>query len=110
MQRHSDAQENAMKKSSVFVFVIPLIVVGVIISGVAVWHTLSVSKSSKESSFPIHSDDIPLLPATSGKPVVGFGNLQSADPVSDLQAEYDSLIDDGGEAEFTKLENLVSAL
>ncbi len=102
-----------MKKSSLFVIAIPLTIAGLVIAGVVILRVMSAAPAaSPESSLPANTVPAPLpsLSATAGKPTVGFGSLQSANPVADLRQQFDASADDGGVASMDALQKQANSL
>lgn len=100
-----------MKKSSIFVITIPLLVVGTIIVGVFVWRTMNPEIKSVQQSNTVVPQQIPSLSTTGTKPTSGFGKLQPTQgPVSDLRTQYDASGDDGGVKSLNDLEQQAASL
>jgi hypothetical protein len=102
-----------MKKSSLLVITIPLLIVGALIAGVFVLRTMnSEIKSIQQSNTMTAPEQIPSLSTTgAAKPVSGFGKLQPTQgPVSDLRTQYDASSDDGGVKNLNDLEQQAASL
>jgi len=99
-----------MKKSSILVITIPLVIVGCVIAAIVVLRVMSTKQSVPAAPVTTAPAVIPPLSTSSGKPTVGFGNLQQANPVSDLQQQYDASTDDGGTSGLDALQQQASSL
>ncbi len=87
-----------MKKSSVLVIIVPLLIAGIVVGSVLVVRYFSpVPEESKAALNPAPSVYPELIDPT-GKPEVGFESLQPSEPVSDLRMEFETASDSSGEA------------
>ena len=85
-----------MKKSSVMVIVIPLLITAIIVGSVFVVRYFSpVPEESRAAPNPVPSV-FPELIVPTGKPEVGFDDLQPVAPVSDLRQEFEDTTDATG--------------
>lgn len=84
-----------MKKSSPFVLIIPLIIAIIVaVSVVVVRYFSPVPQENKAAPNPTPENIPPLIVPTS-KPVVGFDQMQSTTPVSDLRDSLNQAADSG---------------
>jgi flagellar basal body-associated protein FliL len=86
-----------MKKSSLLVIIIPLLIAGVVVGSVFVVRYFSpVPEESQAAPNPVPSVFPAILDST-GKPEVGFDGLQPVSPVSDLRLELEEASDSSGQ-------------
>lgn len=96
-------------KSSPLVLIIPLLIAALIVGSVLVVRYLSpVPTESRAAANPIPAS-YPALFIPTGKPEVGFSQIQGTQPVSDLRASLESA-SDSGSLEFDSLEKEASSL
>lgn len=98
MRYRSVCGRNAnMKKSSLLVIIIPLLIAGIVVGSVFVVRYFSpVPEESQAAPNPVPSV-YPVLIDPTGKPEVGFDGLQPIAPVSDLRLEFEEASDSSGE-------------
>lgn len=80
------AGEKIIMKSSPFVIIVPLIIAGVIVASVLIIRTMSpLQTESKAALISPTPANYPKLHVPTGKPEVGFDQIQPVAPVSDLR-------------------------
>lgn len=99
-----------MKKSSSLVLIIPFTVAVLAVIGVFVWHYVAPVPASQPRALPQTTVTIPPIEGSLGKPTVGFGQLQSENPVGDLRLQFDAIAVSGGVASISALEQQASSL
>lgn len=97
-----------MKKSSIWVIIIPLIIALLIIGSVVAVRYFSPVPETSQAANPTPAS-FPSLTVPSGKPEVGFDKMQPIAPVSDLRQEYEDA-SDSSESEIDALEKEASSL
>ncbi len=100
-----------MKKSSLLVIIIPLVIAALLVGSVYVLRHLVSYQDQEHSIEQLTPVPIPSLSVSNGgKPVTGFGNLQSANPVSDLHQQYDAVTNDAGMSGIDAVQKQASSL
>ncbi len=99
-----------MKKSSILVITIPLVIVVLIIAGVFVMRMVNRPAPESVQLPAAPAAQIPPVASNGSKPTVGFGNLQAEDPVSDLSRQFDTTADDGGASAFADIASQSASL
>ncbi len=98
-----------MKKSSPLVVIIPLIIALLIIASVLIVRYFSpVPEESRAAANPTPVS-FPRVGVPTSKPIVGFEEVQSTTPVSDLRDSFNQA-SDGGTAVLDSLEQEASSL
>lgn len=98
-----------MKKSSVLVIVIPLLITAIIVGSVFVVRYFSpVPDASQAAPNPVPSV-FPSILVPTGKPEVGFDGIQPVAPVSDLRQEFEA-VEDASSSGLDELESDAAAL
>lgn len=98
-----------MKKSSVLVIVIPLLITAIIVGSVFIVRYFSpVPEESQAAPNPVPSV-YPMIVVPTGKPEVGFEGIQPVAPVSDLRQEFEDA-EDAATSGFDELENEAAEL
>lgn len=81
-----------MKKSSIWVVIIPLIIALLVIGSVFVVRSFSPVPETSQAANPTPAS-YPSLVVPTGKPEVGFDQVQPIAPVSDLRQEFNGASD-----------------
>lgn len=108
-----------MNKPSTLVITIPLVIAGLVVAGVLAFRIISQQADSGRSvssylpagnTAPIQGHLLPKFSTASGTPTIGFGNLQAANPVWDLDQQFIASADDGGDATISALLSQAASL
>ena len=92
-------------KSSPFVIIVPLIIAGVVVVSVLIIRTMSpLQTESKAALISPTPANYPKLHVPTGKPEVGFDQIQPVAPVSDLRASLENVAD----SDLLEFDNLAS--
>jgi hypothetical protein len=97
-----------MKKSSLWVVIIPLLIALLVIGSVVVVRYFSPVPETSQAANPTPAS-YPALVVPTGKPEVGFDEMQPIAPVSDLRQEYNDA-SDSSQSEIDALEQEASSL